>query len=135
MIKNIICLVFFLSALCSCNNKEEKQPVTDTEVATTFIRDLLDNKLPEAEQFVLKDTDNQQYFEIIKEQYSKKPKAELDKFKAADIIINEISNVTDTISVVNYSNSYNRELKNKVKVVRVNGKWLIDLKYTFSGNM
>ena len=104
-------------------------------MATTFIRDILDNNLKDAEQYILRDESNQQYFDIIKQQYNKKDKAELEKYKSADILINEISYVTDTVCIVNYSNTYNRELKNKVKVVRVNGRWLIDLKYTFSGNM
>ena len=128
-----ICLVFVM--LLSCNSDKKDTPLTDTDVATAFIRDILDNHISDAEQYVLKDESNQQYFEIIKQQYSKKDKAELEKYKAADIIINEISYVTDTVCIVNYSNSYNKVLKNKVKVVRVNGKWLIDLKYTFSGNM
>ncbi len=124
-------LLFF----ASCNSHEKKIPQTDIEVATAFIRDILDNKLDDAEQFVLKDESNQQYFEIIKEQYRKKDKAELEKYKTADILIDEVSNITDSISIVNYSNSYNKTMKNKVKLVRSNGKWLVDLKYTFSGNL
>ena len=76
-----------------------------------------------------------QYFESFRQAYLKKDKAELEKFKSADILINEISNVSDTVSIVNYSNSYKKESKNVLKLVRVNGKWLIDFKYTFSGNM
>ena len=128
-----ICMVLVL--LLSCKSTKKDSPLTDTDVATAFIRDILDNHIGDAEQYVLKDESNQQYFDIIKQQYSKKDKAELEKYKAADIIINEISYVTDTVCIVNYSNSYNKAVKNKVKVVRVDGKWLIDLKYTFSGNL
>lgn len=119
----------------SCNSNEKQSPQTDTETATTFIRDVLNNNLSAAETFLLQDEANGQYFESFKQQYSKKDKAELEKFKAADIIINEISNVSDTVTIVNYSNSYKKDVKNKIKLVRINGKWLIDLKYTFSGNM
>lgn len=121
--------------MISCNDNYTTSPNTDTDVATAFIRALLDNKLKDAEQFILKEDTNKQYFEVIKRKYKKKSKEELEKYKAADIIINEISNVTDTISIINYSNSYNKQAKNKVKVVRINNKWQIDLKYTFSGNM
>jgi hypothetical protein len=135
MIQKLLVLAIVPIAMLACRGNEKKAPETDTDVATTFIRDILDNRINEAEQFILKDTANMQYFDIIRQQYSRKDKAELEKYKAADIIINEISNVTDSISIVNYSNSYDKASKNKVKVVRVNGKWLIDLKYTFSGNM
>lgn len=128
-------ILVFTAVLFSCNNNQKQSPKTDTDVATAFIRDIMDNKLDDAELFLLKDEENKQYFEIVREQYRKKDKAELERYKAADIIINEISNVTDSVSIVNYSNTYKRELKNKVKLVRINGKWQVDLKYTFSGNM
>ena len=135
MKRSFIYLITSCTLLASCHSNEKKAPQTDIEIATAFIRDVLDNKLEDANQFILKDESNQQYFEIIKEQYRKKDRVELEKYKTADILINEVNNVTDTVSIVNYSNTYNKELKNKVKVVRINGKWLIDLKYTFSGNM
>ena len=128
-------ILVFTAVLFSCNNNQKQSPKTDTDVATAFIRDIMDNKLDDAELFLLKDEENKQYFEIVREQYRKKDKAELERYKAADIIINEISNITDSVSIVNYSNTYKRELKNKVKLVRINDRWLIDLKYTFSGNM
>ena len=130
-----LCFVALLTLLISCKDSGKKIPQTDIDVATTFIRDILDNKLDDAEQFLLKDEANQQYFEIIKEQYHKKDKAELEKYKNADILVGETSYVSDTIYIFPYSNTYKRTSKNKLKLVRMNGKWLVDLKYTFSGNL
>ena len=135
MNKTLVILFSLGLFLFSCNSNKKSAPQTDIETATAFIRDILDNDLSGAEQYLLKDESNQQYFDIIKQQYKKKDKAELDKYKAADIIINENSAVTDSVTVINYSNSYKRESKSKLKLVRINGKWLVDLKYTFSGNM
>ena len=128
-------IVLLLAVLVSCTGTEKTYPQTDIGVATAFIRDVLDNNLAEAERYILIDESNSQHFDLIKQQYKKKHKPELDQYKNAEILINEVSNVTDSISIINYSNSYKREAKNKVKVVRINGKWLIDLKYTFSGNL
>ena len=125
----------FATLLVSCNTDKKSVPETDMNVATTFIRDILDNNINDAEKYILKDTVNMQYFESFKQAYLKKDKAELEKYKSADIIINENSNVSDSVSVINYSNTYKRESKNVLKLVRINGKWLIDFKYTFSGNM
>ena len=119
----------------SCHSIEKNSQVTDTDVATSFIRNTLDNKPEAAEHYLFNDEANRQYFEIFWKQYHKKSKAELEKYKNAIILINEISNVTDSISIINYSNSYNRAIKNKLKLIRINGKWLVDLKYTFSGNL
>ena len=134
MIKKIFLPLLLAVVLLACNNKTKKTPVTDVEVATTFVRNLLDNNFTEAEQYLLKDETNNQIFERFKKQYSEKDKAILEKYKEADIIVNETSYVTDSVYIFNYSNSYSRTDKTILKLLRLDNKWLVDLKYTFSGN-
>ncbi|MFM6926790.1 MAG: hypothetical protein ACKOU7_14880 [Ferruginibacter sp.] len=135
MIKRYLTIIVFAAAVFSCNNQSKKEPVTDMDVANTFVRNLLDNDFKEAEKYLLKDDTNVQIFERFKKQYSEKDKAILEKYKQADIIVNETSYVTDSVFIFNYSNSYSRADKTILKLVRVDGKWLVDLKYTFSGNL
>ena len=134
MIKKIFLPLLLAAVLFACNNKTKKIPVTDVEVATTFVRNLLDNNFTEAELYLLKDETNNQIFERFKKQYSEKDKAILEKYKAADIIVNETSYATDSVYIFNYSNSYSRTDKTILKLLRIDNKWLVDLKYTFSGN-
>ena len=128
-----------IMALCSCN--ERTVPNTDIDVARAFIKDILDNNFNEAETFILKDSansledTNKQFFDLFKKEYESKSKEELENYRNAYIIINEISNVSDSVSIVNYSNSFRRDKSSKLKIVRINGRWFVDLKYTFSGNM
>jgi len=105
------------------------------EVARAFVRNILDNNFKEAEQYLLKDEVNTQIFERFKKQYSEKDKAVLEKYKNADIIVHEKSYVTDSVFIFNYSNSYMMDNKTVLKLVRIDGKWLVDLKYTISGNL
>jgi hypothetical protein len=135
MIRTAIYTLLLALGLAACSGSGDKKVETDIDVANVFIRDMLDNKLKDAEGLVLPDEDNKQYFEVIRQQYSKKDAAELEKYKSSSIIINEVSPVNDSVSIVNYSNSYNKQDKNKLKMVRKEGKWLVDLKYTFSGNL
>ncbi|MEO6546759.1 MAG: hypothetical protein ABIN94_02120 [Ferruginibacter sp.] len=125
--------IFWTILLSSCNQK--KMPDTDIEVARAFITDILENNFKEAETFVLKEETNKQYFDLFKKEYESKSKEELNNYRSADIIINEISPLSDSVSIVNYSNSFKRDKSNKLKMVRVDGQWLVDLKYTFSGNL
>ncbi len=134
MKSKLVLAIVWIMALPSCNN-EKKVSNTDIEVARAFIKDILENNFKEAETFVLKEETNKQYFDLFKKEYESKSREELENYKNADIIINEINPVNDSISIVNYSNSYKKDKSNKVKMVRVNGQWLVDLKYTFSGNM
>ena len=133
--KRILLLVIIgCMALTSCNT-EKKITNTDIEVARGFIKDILDNNFKDAETYVLREETNQQYFELFKKEYESKSKAELENYKNADIIINEISPVNDSVSIINYSNSFKKDKSNKLKMVRINGQWMVDLKYTFSGNL
>ncbi|HMI79642.1 MAG TPA: hypothetical protein VK484_12665 [Ferruginibacter sp.] len=135
MLKKILPCFIVFACLLSCNSDTNKEPVTDVDVARAFIRNILDNKFDEAEKFLLKDETNQQYFERFRQTYNAQDKDKLEKYKAADITIYEITNVSDSITVVNYSNSYIKESKSKIKLVRISGKWLVDFQYTFSGNL
>ena len=134
MIKKLLPVFVLYVVLLSCNNSTKTDPVTDTDVATTFIRAVLDNDFKAAEKYLLIDETNKQYFETFRHQYQSKEKAELENYKAADIVINEIKPESDSVHLVNYSNSYKKEIKNKLKLVWVNSQWRIDLKYTFAEN-
>ena len=129
----LLSLIFCL-AISSCNN-EKKSTNTDIEVARVFIKDILESNFKDAETFVLKEETNQQFFELFKKEFESKTKSELESFKNADIIINEISPLNDSVSIINYSNSFKKDKSNKLKMVRINGQWMVDLKYTFSGNL
>ncbi|HRI26330.1 MAG TPA: hypothetical protein PLZ45_16750 [Ferruginibacter sp.] len=129
-----ITIAALAALILSCNSHEVKEPTTDVEVATAFIRNILDSKFDEAEKFLLKNDTNVALFARFKKDYAGKKKDVLDKYKAADILVNETSYVTDSIYIFNYSNSYTKEARN-LKLVRINGKWLVDFAYTFSGNL
>jgi len=127
---SLIVLILLVNA---CTGKKEI-PNTDIEVGSAFIKDILQNNFKEATTFVLPEETNDQYLSLFKKYFESKSKVELEQYKNADIVINEINNVSDSITIINYSNSYKKDEKNKVKVVKVNGQWLVDLKYTFPGN-
>ena len=121
MIKKILGIFTIIVILFACNGGGTKNPVTDTDVAAAFIRAVLDNDFNTAEQYLLIDETNKQYFETFQHQYQTKEKEELAKYKAADIIINEIKPESDSVHIVDYSNSYKKETKNKLKLTWVNG--------------
>jgi hypothetical protein len=133
MIKKICFSITIAIFLLACNNTATKDPVTDTDVATTFIRAVLDNDFTTAKKYLLNDEINLQYFESNKKQYQLKDAGELSKYKSADIIINSLEPLQDT-TIINYSNSYKKDTKTNLRLIRSNGQWLIDLKYTFTAN-
>lgn len=132
--KRWITPLLLMMVLVGCQN-EKQVPNTDIDVARAFIRDILDNDFKGARALMLADSTNQEYFNLFEKQYSAKSKEERESYHQADIIVNEISNVNDSVTIVNYSNSFKQKSSSKVKVVRNNGQWMVDFKYTFSGNL
>ena len=127
----ISCMLLF----AGCSSKKEL-PNTDIEVAKTFVKSVLENNFKEAATLVAKDAANDDYLkQLEKSQQEKWSKEDAEQYKNADVIIYEVSNVNDTISIINYANSVKVQEKNKVKVVKINGQWMVDLKYTFSVNL
>ena len=106
MIKKYLALIILTAAIFSCSNSDQKKTaVTDIDVATAFVRALLDNDFKEAEQYLYKDETNTQIFERFKKQYSGKDKATLEKYKEAQIIVNETNVVKpDSIFIFNHRN-------------------------------
>jgi len=134
MFQKILSAVFISSILWSCSGNNNL-PNTDIDVARTFIKDVQQNNFKDAKELLLKEQANIEYIDLLEKHYNKKSEAELEKYKDADIIVNEMTALNDSTTIINYSNSYNKAEKNKLKLVRQNGQWLVDLKYTFSGNM
>ncbi|MDB5279287.1 MAG: hypothetical protein JWR61_4242 [Ferruginibacter sp.] len=124
-------IIFLVIAACASCNNSRTVPNTDIDVARAFIKDVLDNNFAEAKSLVLDEDINNQYFDLSRKNFEEKNKEELKKYKESDIIINELKNVNDSVTIVNYSNSYKKDMRNEIKVVKVNGKWLVDLKHTF----
>ena len=58
-------------------------------------------------------------------------KDEKEAYKASTIRIHESRKVNDSATIITYSNSYRNKI-DSLKVVKLNGKWLVDFKYIFN---
>lgn len=116
-------------ALSACESQKDI-PNTDIEVASAFVKYILQNDFKDAEKLVLPGEANEQYLSLFKKFFEAKSAEELKQYKEADFVVNEIIPVNDSVTVVDYSNSYKRTEKSKLKVVKLNGQWLVDLKDT-----
>jgi Domain of unknown function (DUF4878) len=134
MFKKLFLIAFIFVSFWSCREKKTL-PDSDIDAARTFIKSIQDNNFSEAESFILADQENKAALSKLKKDAGSKSTAELEKYKNADIIIDELEPVNDSVTIVNYAISSNKAQKNKLKLIKRNGQWLIDLKYTFSGNL
>jgi DTW domain-containing protein YfiP len=119
----------------SCNNdKEDKKEVTsenDVDAARNFIRSALDGNWREARRFMLQDSTNTQLLDTYENNYQVHMNKE-DKrgYREASITLYDTREVNDSVAIINYSNSFKKQ-KDSLRVVRIDGTWMVDLKYSF----
>jgi hypothetical protein len=131
MNKQLLFLSILIISISSCNPKKTV-PNTDVDVATAFIRNVLDNDITSAQQYVL--SSDTGFISVTKRGFEEMSPSELDSYKNADIIMNKITPLNDSVTIISYSNTYKRDIPQQIKMVKVNGQWLVDLKYTFINN-
>lgn len=130
ILTSFISLLFFVACDQSAKTKKNTDPL---EAGREFIDASLTGDYDYAKKYLLADSTNLMYFERFVEFDKKKPATEKEGYKNANIIINSTENVSDSVTIINYSNTYKKE-PSKIKLVKKNNEWLVDFKYTFLEN-
>ena len=118
----------------SCEPKTER-PADALGTARVFIRSSLDGDYDMAKTLLLKDSINLLELQELEKNYnSRLAKEEKEAFQKASILIHSVEQVSDSIVIINYSNSYKKK-KMPMRVILKDGLWQVDLNYTFSGNL
>jgi hypothetical protein len=123
-------LLFFLS----CSDPQGfKKPEDALDAGREFVRAVLDGNYEKAEMYILPEKDDLELFARYRAHMLKQTDKDKRNLKEANIIINKVDPVNDTVSIVNFQNSWSNKPAN-LKVVQRDGNWYIDFKYTFSGD-
>jgi hypothetical protein len=128
--KRVLLSFLFLQFFCACNNDNDAKAESDLDAARMFIRYALDGKYYQARQLMLPDSVNEHRMQDTERTYQHTPLNIKTGYRNATIQIYDTREVNDSTRIVTYSNSFMNK-KDSLKVVRVGGKWLVDLKFTF----
>jgi hypothetical protein len=132
---NKISLFFLLIVfMTSCQSKKEDRPTDSLGTGRAFINASLKGDFNEAETLLLHDTQNIQLFEAYKLYYNRMPEEKKKQYKSAAYEINKYEELNDSVTIINFSNDYMKKPM-ELKIVRMNGNWNVDFKYTYSGNL
>lgn len=127
----------FYSALAlilfSCNNSKQPKPDNALDAGRAFIRASMDGKFDDARILLLKDSQNVQQYNRYEKFYGDLPLTERNNYKQASYEINKYEDLNDSVTIINYSNSFMHQPQ-EIKVVKTNNNWLVDFKYTSSGS-
>jgi hypothetical protein len=129
-------LIFVMLLIFSCKNAEDdyQKPESALDAGREFIQLSLKGKFKIANQYMLQDEDNQYLLARVSNQFNQKSEQEKASFAKASINIFEVTDeVPDSVTVIRFSNSYSKTPQT-IKVIKQNGEWKVDFKYTASGN-
>lgn len=108
-------------------------PENDVDAASMFIRSALDGKWKDARKLIVQDSANIEDLEAAERVAERKGATDKRGYRESQITIHDTRKINDSTSVIIYSNTFKKQ-KDSVKSVRVNGNWLVDLKYSFPNN-
>lgn len=124
-----------ISLLFSCKTPEGFiEPEDPLDAGREFVRSVLDGNYEKASLYLINDAEDQEIFKRYQAYMKKSPKKELLQLKSASIVINKIEPLSDSVTLINYSNSYTMK-PTDLKVIREGKTWKVDFSYTFSGNL
>jgi len=131
--KRVLIFIFCLTFVGACNNNDKttaSSPENDLDAARMFIRDALDGRFEQARQLMLRDSTNDQTMDVTERNYEHMSESNRVGYRNASIQIYNTRDENDSTRIVTYSNSFKNQ-KDSLRLVRTNGQWLVDLKFTF----
>ncbi|MFP5042594.1 hypothetical protein [Parasediminibacterium sp. JCM 36343] len=129
-----LCIAFLIISACGNPTSDYKDATNALDAGRGFIDACLKGDFIKAGFYMVQDEQNKKYLAQIETQYREKGREGRQQYREASINIAEVDEVTESMTIINYSNSYDK-IGHKVKVMLQNGRWLVDFKYTFNPNL
>src|ERR1700754_1344623 len=128
MIPKFIFPALLLLAACGEGDSHSFKKAEDAQDAgREFIRASLDGNYEKASFFLYPDSTNQMLFTKWKKDHERLDHEEQKKYRDANILPIDIQAVNDSVTSFTYANSYKKDTTT-IRVIRVRGEWLVDLK-------
>jgi hypothetical protein len=134
--KRLLFPLIAIPVLFSCNARDKSNdiPENNIDAARLFIRSALDGRFSEARNYMLADSQNVNYMDVVERSYQKMDQPTKDSYRSASIRIQGVNAINDSVTIVIYSNSFKNN-PDTLRVVRINEKWLVDFKYLYQHGM
>jgi hypothetical protein len=123
-----LAILAFAVILTACNGDNAyKKAENAQDAGREFIRASLDGNYEKAEYYLLQDSTNRLLIGKWKKDYDHLEEAIRQHYKDANILPILVQNRNDSVCLYTFSNSYKKDTTT-IRIVRINGEWLVDLK-------
>lgn len=123
--------IIIIISLSACMSDQEVKLNDPLNSGRGFIESALRADYVKADKYLLQDSTNQQYLEGLIDFNKNSNKEERENYRNASIIVDSLIEVSDSINILYYRNSFKKE-PSKLKMVKNNNDWLVDFKYSFT---
>lgn len=133
--KKVLTYLIVLLAFFACNEPEGYKEAEDSlDAGREFIRAVLNGDYEKAALYINENEEDKELFNRYQQYMKKQPQKERLQLKSSSIIINKIEKLSDSVSILNFSNSHTMKPM-EIKIIQSNKKWRVDFSFTFSGNL
>jgi hypothetical protein len=133
----LIFVSLFLATLLACNDSGETKATkseNDMDAARNFLDAALKGNYREASHYMLQDSTNLGYLNVTERKYQTLEPGKKDSLSTASLRFYDTKRFNDSVTITVFANSYKND-KDTLKIVRLGGQWLVDLKYLFEHDM
>ena len=131
----ITSLLFLILSACNTSDSESGgHSENDMDAARNFLDAALKGDFKSAAKYMLADSANLGYLNVTERSYEKLDPAKRDSLRSASLRFYDTKQVNDSTTITIFANSYKND-KDTLRIVRLNGQWLVDLKYLFTHDM
>jgi hypothetical protein len=121
-------VVFAVILLAACGGKQQDYHKADDalDAGREYINACLQGDFSKATFYTVPDEKNKQLIKDVEKVYREKDKEGRQQFRTASINISEVKELSDTITLIHYNNSFDKQ-PHTIQVVKRNNNWLVDL--------
>lgn len=104
------------------------------DAARNFLEAALKGDYKNASGYMFQDSTNQGYLTVTERSYQRLDPEEKSKLRSASLRFFDTRQINDSTTVTIFANSYKND-KDTLRILKINGRWLVDLKYLFAHDM
>jgi hypothetical protein len=136
----LITIIAGLSLLifASCNNSggeaKEGKSESDVDAARNFLDAALKGDFKTASSYMVQDSTNLGYLAVTERKYTQMDADQKRNLRNASLRFYDPLLQNDSTTITVFSNSYKND-KDTLRIVKMNGQWLVDLKYLFEHDL